>query len=1145
MLKKLMRIFIAISILVPYLLIAQSAMDETYRKGPQKDWSQEQIQDWWRWYKMKFYKSNAITLRQTAIMNGNKITTEIWNYGSISSPGNRITNIVWEGLGYGYEFAPFVAAEVDVPAGSHPDVRVKRDANGQIVYDADSNRVYVAHVISDGLISNGGEVATDGSGLLWGWQPMERSDDGLNVYLNPNQNQIPTSDDRDTDLDGKPDSWPDDWYNSALRDYVWPGALGQGATNADKEAFFVFDDRDNREFEYYPYPGDTLKRGLGLEVEARYYQWANPLAEDAIFLIYKIRNKGYIDLNKVIFGMWGDPHIGGASNYADDLANFDTDYDMVFAWDGDGRSDVAGRVPGYLGYKFLESPGLSTDGKDNDSDGYVDESWTNGIDDDGDWVAENDDVGVDGVPNTGDEGEGDGVPTVGDPFDLKKPGEPNYEFTDIDESDMIGLTSFTQPDFGGLNISDDEEMWTKYIQPGTFDTLTSEGDRVFLYGSGRVSLRSVHTVPFDSISEAIKRFSIALIIGQDRDDLVQNAETVQEIYNSGYQFAKPPAKPKLTVVPGDKKVTLYWDKGAEKTVDPVAGEIDFEGYVVYRSTDPGFLDAQNITDARGNRFLFEPLKSENGASAKFDLVNDYFGTSSIPYPGRGISYYLGDNTGLQYVYVDSNQVINGQTYFYAVVSYDHGSDSLGIPPSECSKIITYDPTTNKYTTDVNTAIVVPRSPTAGYVAPNLGDGIVNESGGLTTGSIFVDIIDEAAVEENNPYSLTFTDTTRIDNQNTQLEFTVEDRKPVTEDFISFYGRSQPLSKLDINAESFSVKDQNGMQFEEGKDFHLDAKNGLITVFDPDSIAGARMEDDTKYTVEYTYYPMYRYTTIDSQLTNPVFDGIRLVVKNEEFGLNIPRTRWSESSQTTLRFNLIERDSASFYPADYEIRFFDDSVGTALTGQSINFEVWNVTLNVKNYVAITEPAANRNDKWDPGDNIFILENVTDPTTLNSRKTAWQVIIEPAPADTNWVAPAAGDILYIATFKPFVDGDKFSFTTSAAKTDVQKAKDSLDDIRVVPNPYVATNLIEPKNNISRTERGYRRLYFDNVPAQCTIRIYTLVGELVRTLHHDSAINDGKVYWDLLTKDNLEVAYGLYFFHVDAPGIGKKIGKFAIIK
>jgi hypothetical protein len=41
------------------------------------------------------------------------------------------------------------------------------------------------------------------------------------------------------------------------------------------------------------------------------------------------------------------------------------------------------------------------------------------------------------------------------------------------------------------------------------------------------------------------------------------------------------------------------------------------------------------------------------------------------------------------------------------------------------------------------------------------------------------------------------------------------------------------------------------------------------------------------------------------------------------------------------------------------------------------------------------------------------------------------------------------------------------------------------------------------------------------------------------------DGSAEWDLLTKDNLSASYGIYIFHVDAPGIGTKVGKFAIIK
>jgi hypothetical protein len=52
-------------------------------------------------------------------------------------------------------------------------------------------------------------------------------------------------------------------------------------------------------------------------------------------------------------------------------------------------------------------------------------------------------------------------------------------------------------------------------------------------------------------------------------------------------------------------------------------------------------------------------------------------------------------------------------------------------------------------------------------------------------------------------------------------------------------------------------------------------------------------------------------------------------------------------------------------------------------------------------------------------------------------------------------------------------------------------------------------------------------------------------VARIDHNSTVNDGTADWDLLTLDQLEIAYGVYIYHVDAPGIGEKIGKFAVIK
>ena len=197
--------------------------------------------------------------------------------------------------------------------------------------------------------------------------------------------------------------------------------------------------------------------------------------------------------------------------------------------------------------------------------------------------------------------------------------------------------------------------------------------------------------------------------------LLLTAETVQDIYNKNYQFFKPPSLPKVTAIPDDKKVTLYWDTSSEESIDPITGK-DFEGYVIYRSTRPDFADIQNITDGRGSKFLYEPLKSVDGFEAKWDLNNDWLGFHPVPFQGRGISYYLGVNSGLRHSFVDSNQVRNGQTYYYAVVAYDHG-DSVGIPPSETSKKISSDPITSKLIFADNTVQVIPGPRASGYDRP--------------------------------------------------------------------------------------------------------------------------------------------------------------------------------------------------------------------------------------------------------------------------------------------------------------------------------------------------------------------------------------------------------------------------------------------
>ena len=159
-------------------------------------------------------------------------------------------------------------------------------------------------------------------------------------------------------------------------------------------------------------------------------------------------------------------------------------------------------------------------------------------------------------------------------------------------------------------------------------------------------------------------------------------------------------------------------------------------------------------------------------------------------------------------------------------------------------------------------------------------------------------------------------------------------------------------------------------------------------------------------------------------------------------------------------------------------------------------------------------------------------------------AFYLNLHPNDALLPYNEPQAGDTAFIIVEKPFLAEDIYEFTTLAPFIDTQKAKDEMTKIKVVPNPYYATTAFEGQNTFT-SGRGPREIQFRNLPQQCVIRIYTISGELVESIEHTSSMNYGTGKWDLLTKDNLTVAYGIYVYHIEAKGIGEKIGKLAIIK
>jgi len=108
------------------------------------------------------------------------------------------------------------------------------------------------------------------------------------------------------------------------------------------------------------------------------------------------------------------------------------------------------------------------------------------------------------------------------------------------------------------------------------------------------------------------------------------------------------------------------------------------------------------------------------------------------------------------------------------------------------------------------------------------------------------------------------------------------------------------------------------------------------------------------------------------------------------------------------------------------------------------------------------------------------------------------------------------------------------TVAAIPNAAVNESALSNIKVVPNPYIVSAAWE-------SQLGIRRIDFTNLPESCTIYIYNVAGEKVKTLYHDNG--ESTESWDLLSENNQEIAPGLYYYYIESK-IGNTHGKFVLI-
>ena len=121
--------------------------------------------------------------------------------------------------------------------------------------------------------------------------------------------------------------------------------------------------------------------------------------------------------------------------------------------------------------------------------------------------------------------------------------------------------------------------------------------------------------------------------------------------------------------------------------------------------------------------------------------------------------------------ISDTDVVNGQTYFYAVVSYDKGYDTTfvrrGLYPPGDSLLIVASPSISSIEFELdrlgnvvgpgtNTAVLTPNAPSSGYIAPEIIS--FEHILGPGTGLIEYMILDPARVKDNYVYHVVFDDT---------------------------------------------------------------------------------------------------------------------------------------------------------------------------------------------------------------------------------------------------------------------------------------------------------------------------------------------------------------------------------------------------
>ncbi len=849
---------------------------------------------------------------------------------------------------------------------------------------------------------------------------------------------------------------------------------------------------------------DEGQTPLGIEVSQHSFAFAKQGAQgDIVYLRFFLTNKSDQDYADSYAEVWFDPDNGGAGN---DLTGSDVETSLGYVYNADeeGRNTA-------MGADFFQGPIVT-----------------------------------------------DPTSTV-----IRRGGvtfnkTEDYEFIEGDEEiegqRVLGMSAFSFY-INGTDPDTDEERYNLMkgltrdglVRPdGSFDfagdPVTGEGVNDGAPNDKRMALI---TGPFTLASGESQEVVVAIIAAEvpNSDDPLASLTAVRETdreaqiaYTFNFIQQAPPPPPVTHAEAYDSQVSLTWDDSAELFEDEYGvllglGDVrtdtlsSMEVVVGYDSLGDPILETVYETETAGyDAFDFQGYRvyrSETGESGDWELLAEYDKVDGVAEVRDRVfnntlqeyeitQLHIGTDSGLRYFFVDEG-LTNGRIYHYAVTSYDY-------QPAEFLERTLESPLGQ------NEFVVVPKEAAAGWEVATITaqQDTATHVEGTSDGVVTYQMV-RPELQTGETYAVTFNADDTWNLTNATLGDTV-----------------------------FS-----GVTDQDGNPATMMVDGVIVRVvnppFHPREVMSGAPEDTTAWWTGINWGGAVLGGGMDY---GHFFFGSELDPADvHEVLIDFNKDPAHHSKAVTYR-----RDQG--YPAS--------GVGT------FPGEVWDTDVDPPRRLNICFVESEFADKtanllWDPGSST---DDGIDHTReyLFIMNSDYSETPDAIYDDVNW-GPAA-DVIYawwpdVRGGRSFEDipsdmtlipnrvntpADRFEFVPEISETYEQSvAEVDLDDIRVVPNPYYATSEYDES-------QFDRRVKFFGLPERCTIRIFTVAGDLVRTLEHGAGSDNDRTEevdaddvedttsiegWDLKNGDGFWAASGVYVAHVDAPNIGTTFVKFAIIQ